>query len=402
MKIKGSKNCLLCVFLFLSIACNRTKSNTAETSVSNEKNQFLTVDVTKEYQKSNRICLQDIAEVEYVILETNNDFLCGGDVSYIDNSTIIYRNRNGEILIFDRQGKAKHKINRKGQSGEEYAMVSQCLYDKDKNELYVNDMMLQKIFVYDIEGHYKRSLRHLFGTQYTRIYLFNEQYLLCYNDRTDGFEKEKYPFKTVSRQTGELVKVLDIPFSKRISTKYHFSEGDVGDVFFGYPQPEPAVKTGDKWILNEVSSDTIYQLAEDFSLTSVMAQIPSVQSMGENPKYLSFVMDSYHYQFMFIQKKEYDRKTQQGFPTTAVMYDKKTGQIFEQNFYDANRPDKVFEFYLNNKKQMAESNQYFDEYPAHVLKRFLGKGELSGRLKEIAEQIKEDDNPVLMIIKLKK
>jgi hypothetical protein len=395
------KNYLLFAILFACVACNKTKRE--EISVSNEKNLFPVIDVTKEYPKSERICLQDIAEVEYVILETNDDFLCGGGVSYIDNSTIIYRNQNGEILIFDRQGKAKHKINRKGQSGEEYAMVNQCLYDKEKNELYVNDMMLKKIFVYDIEGNYKRSFWHLQGTQYSQIYFFNEQYLLCYNNMIDGFEKEKHPFKIISRQSGKLVKELDVPFSKRISTRYYFSEGDVGHVFFGYPQPESVVKTGDKWILNEVSSDTIYQLSEDFSLIPVMAQTPSVQSMGENPEYLSFVMDSYHYQFMFIQKKEYDRKTQQGFPTTAVMYDKKTGQIFEQNFYDANRPDKVFEFYLNNTNQMAESNQYFDEYPAYVLKRFLEKGESTGHfLKEIAEQIGEDDNPVVRIVTLKK
>jgi hypothetical protein len=394
------KNYLLFALLFACIACNKTKNSTRETSVTNETNQFPVIDVTKEHPKGDRICLQDIAEVEYIRLETTDDFLCAGNVAYID-SIIIYRNRNNEILIFDRQGKAKHKINRKGQSGEEYAMLSQCLlYDKKNNELYVNDMMLKKIFVYDIEGNYKRSFHHLRGTQYNRFYLFNEQYLLCYNNSIEGFEEEKHPFKIVSRQTGELLKEFDIPFSKRISIRYHFREGNVSQTSLGDPQPEPLVRTGDKWIVNEVSSDTIYRLSEDFSLTPVMAQTPSVQSMGENPQYLSFVMDSYHYQFMFIQKKEYDRETQQGFPTTAVMYDKKTGQIFEQNFYDANRPDKVFEFYQNNTNQMAESNQYFHEYPAHILKNFLEKGQLTGRLKEIAEQIDEDDNPVLMIITL--
>ena len=395
------KSHLLFTFLFLSIACNKTQDKGEETLVLNEKNLFPVIDVTKEHPKSDRICIQDIADIDYVILETNDDFLCAGSVSYIDNSIIIYRNRNGEILIFDRQGKAKHKINKKGQSGEEYVKLNECLYDKEEDELYVNDMMQKKIVVYDIEGHYKRSFRHLPGTQYNDIYLFNERYLLCYNNRREGFEEEKHPFKIVSRQTGELVKELDIPFSKRITTKYYFEEGNTGGwVFSADPRPESAVKTGDKWILNEVSSDTIYQLSKDFSLTPLMAQTPSVQSMGENPKYLSLVMESYHYRFMFIQKKEYDRETQTGFPLTTVMYDKKTGQTFEQNFYDANRPDKVFDFYLNNTNQMAESNQYFDVYPAHRLKTFLEKGQLTGRLKEIAAQIDADDNPVLMIVKL--
>ena len=387
------------LILLVCVACSKTKIG--EISVLNEKNLFPVIDVTKEHPKSDRICIQDIADIDYVILETNDDFLCGGEVAYVDSSIIIYRNKNGEILIFDRQGKAKHKINKKGGSGEEYAMVNQCLYDEDKNELYVNDMMLLKIFVYDIEGHYKRSFRHLQGTQYNEIYLFNERYLLCYNNHPEGFEEEKHPFKIVSRQTGELVKELDIPFSKRITIRHFRSEGGITRSATTGVRAEPAVKTGDKWILNEISSDTIYRLSEDFSLTPLMAQTPSVQSMGENPKYLSLVMESNHYQFMFIQKKEYDWETQTGYPLTPVMYDKKTGKVFEQNFYDANRPNKVYEFYLNTTNQV-DQNQYFDEYLAHVLKRFLGKGELSGRLKEIAEQIDEDDNPVLMIITLKK
>ncbi|MDR1120596.1 MAG: 6-bladed beta-propeller [Dysgonamonadaceae bacterium] len=183
------KKCLLFAVMLACIACNKTRNSTAEVPVSDEDNRFLTVDVSKEYPMSDRIRLQDIAEVEYVPLETNDDFLCAGRVFYIDNSIIIYVNgKNGEILIFDRQGKAKHKINRKGQSGEEYATVSCCLYDKEKNELYVSDMMLKKIFVYDIEGNYKRSFWHLPGAQYNRIYLFDEQYLLCYNNRIDSFE----------------------------------------------------------------------------------------------------------------------------------------------------------------------------------------------------------------------
>ena len=38
---------------------------------------------------------------------------------------------------------------------------------------------------------------------------------------------------------------------------------------------------------------------------------------------------------------------------------------------------------------------------AFRLKEALGKGELSGELKEIAEGISEEDNPILMIISFK-
>ena len=407
-------NKLLLFFLLLIFAgCGKTKNKTivnesesfAVESVFLGKNGVLITDVTKEYPKSERINIQDIADVEYIPLETKKDFLCssGGTISYIDDSIIIYINRReGDILIFDREGKAKQKINKKGQSGKEYGFLNSLCYDKEKNEFYVNDMMTQKIVVYDVEGNYKRSFRHLPESTYNPIYLFNDQYLLCYNNRIQGFDKEMNPYKIVSKQTGELIKELDIPFSKRISSTIYYREGDFGGKIAAKPYPEPIIKNGDTWVLNEISTDTIYLLSADLKLTPLMVQTPSVQSMGESPKYLSFVMDSYNYQFMFIQKKELDIKTLTGFPTTAIMFDKKNKKVLEQNFYDVNRPEKVYEFYLENTNKMAKDNQYYGEYPAFRLKKYLEKGELKGRLKEIAEKIEEDDNNVLMIIKFKK
>jgi len=399
------RNYLLFLTVFACIACNKTKNSTTETpvSTSSEKDQFLTVDLTKEYPKSERICLQDIADVEYIPLETNNDFLLHGDVSYLDDSIIIFRNfsSDGDIFIFDWHGKAKRKINRKGQSEEEYVILNSLFYDNEKNELYVNDMMQKKIIVYDMEGHYKRSFHHLQGTQYNCIYLFNDQYLLCYNGSSASFEKEKHPFKIVSKQTGQLIKELDIPFSKRISTKFYFTENNVSTVVSVYPEPEPAMKAGDEWILNEVSSDTIYQLSKNLNLTPFMAKTPSVQSMAENPQYLGFVMDSYHYRFMFIQKKD-NLKAQPPISTTVIMYDKKAGKFFEQNFYNADSPDRDFEFGEDCANRITGSNQYFYTYSAPQLKKLLDNGKLTGRLKEIAEKINEDDNPVLMIVTFKK
>ena len=261
-------------------------------------------------------------------------------------------------------------------------------------------MVRRNIIVYDIKGKYKRSFRYLPGSLFTRIYLYNDQYLLCYDEHTDDFEKEMHPFKVISKMSGQLMKSLDIPFSKRISYRILLNEGGNTQMFFPDPKPEPAVKNGNQWILNEISSDTIYQLSNDFHLTPVMAQIPSVQSMGENPTYIVFVLDSYHYQFMYIQKKEFDKKTRTGFPITAtIVYDKKTGKINEQNFYDSNRPDKSCDISFN---KTINSSAYFDLFPANRLKGYLEKKQLTGQLKEIAEKINEDDNPVLMIVTFKK
>ena len=56
------------VLVFICVACIKTKSVTTDTQVSmpSEKDQFLVIDVDKKYPKSDRICIQDIADVEYI------------------------------------------------------------------------------------------------------------------------------------------------------------------------------------------------------------------------------------------------------------------------------------------------------------------------------------------------
>ena len=84
---------------------------------------FITVDVTKSsYSPKKELILQDFMDVEYIPLETNDEFINQGAVEAIGKKYIIVKNygRDGDIFVYDRNGKAIRKINRKGQGGEEY------------------------------------------------------------------------------------------------------------------------------------------------------------------------------------------------------------------------------------------------------------------------------------------
>ena len=83
---------------------------------SNESgNDLIIVDVTINYPKKELI-LQDFMDVEYIPLETNDKFVCGGLVMACGSKYLVVRNRNsdGNIYIFDRSGKGISKINCKG------------------------------------------------------------------------------------------------------------------------------------------------------------------------------------------------------------------------------------------------------------------------------------------------
>ena len=106
-----SINVLLPMLFLLMVGCVENKQST---------NDLITVDVTTKYPYKELI-LQDFMDVEYIPLETTNEFLCQGNIWAVSKNVIIATNFNfsGDIFLFDRQGKALKKINRKGQGNED-------------------------------------------------------------------------------------------------------------------------------------------------------------------------------------------------------------------------------------------------------------------------------------------
>ena len=65
----------------------------------NQQDKLLVVDVTKSYPKE-ELTLQDFMDVEYLALETNDEFLVQGNVAAVGEKFLIVTNmRQGDILL---------------------------------------------------------------------------------------------------------------------------------------------------------------------------------------------------------------------------------------------------------------------------------------------------------------
>lgn len=105
-------NTFLAILLLMMAACGEGNKQATE---------IITVDVSANYPEKELI-LQDIMDVEYVPLETTDDFITKGVVKAIGKEILLITNQgnDGDILVFDRKtGKGIRKINRKGQGGED-------------------------------------------------------------------------------------------------------------------------------------------------------------------------------------------------------------------------------------------------------------------------------------------
>ncbi|MDR0796640.1 MAG: 6-bladed beta-propeller [Tannerella sp.] len=110
------------------------------------RDDIIPINVTRTYSPQKEVILQDFTDVEYVVLETNDDFVNQGRVMEIGNKYILVTNHinDGDIFIYDRHGKALRKINRKGQGGEEYTSIFNIALDEENDEVFVNDIMIKK------------------------------------------------------------------------------------------------------------------------------------------------------------------------------------------------------------------------------------------------------------------
>ena len=369
--------------------CSRTGTQTDE---------LITVDITANYPEKTLI-LQDFMDVEYIPLETTDEFLCRGDILTVgkDLITVVDRRGDGTIFLFNRNGKALRKINRKGQGGEEYIHPLNVTLDENNGELFVNDMYGQKIKVYDLNGNYIRSFPHKENLRYIEIFNFDRDNLICHDAVNDySVIPDSYAgqsFMLVSKQDGSITKEIQIPFKDKKTIVTRVKDEASGRTQSYTPSNFYATfPYSDQFVLVEVSADTLYSYSPDHIMKPIIVRTPPVESM--NPDgflFLNMLTDRFYFMETFIKGNK--------FPADLV-YDKQEKKLSTYKVYNSDFTDQERVFMKSGplNSQIA-SWQILD---AVWLVEKYQKGELKGRLKEIAAKLDEESNPVIMLIKHKK
>ena len=198
------KNLFAAAFLFALTGC-----------ADHQQEELITVDVTANYPQKELI-LQDFMNVEYIPLETTDEFILQGKVADISGKRLILTNvRQGEILIFDRvTGKGLKKINRQGNGPEEYILPFNVHLNEEETEMYVNDGPSSKIQVYDLEGVYKRTIPYKKSALVTNLLDYDADHFLSQDIYATGNETIASTFFLMSKQDSNRTDI-EIPFEKK-------------------------------------------------------------------------------------------------------------------------------------------------------------------------------------------
>jgi len=370
----------------------------------NQSDDIIIVDVTTSYPQKELI-LQDFMDVEYIALETNNDFYCQGVVLAVGKEVIIVKNQlnDGNLYIFDRNGKGLRKINRKGNGGEEYSFVSSITLDEDNNEMFISSF--NKLLVYDLFGNFKRSLPFREDSSYSSICNYDRENLICFNSSFDKKEiPDKSPFFIISKQDGSIIKDISIISQQKLPDIKRINHNGFIMVAYGAKSPDISIiPYQDNWILTVYSSDTVFRYLPNHSMIPFMVRTPSIESKDAE-SFFSPVILTERYFFLQTEKMEPEVKgtTPQDayffYPKTHLMFDRQEKTIYEYSVLNNDFSNVTVELIQKNgNKEIA----FWQKIEAGYLVESYKRGELKNKLKEIAAKLDEEDNPVIMLVKHK-
>ena len=397
---------LTCAALYACGGGNKQQATATYEKMEEETTISLPIlDLEKKYPQK-VITLQDIADVEYIVLESHNEALISAPYTVVTDSMIItYSPLEDNVIFFQRNGKFSHSFNRKGQSGKEYTGISDMRVNVATKEIYINDNLKRCVQVYTYNGEYIRTLKlkstphngYLMGT----IYNCDEEHILAEDRWHVDEQKERptnhQPYYRISTSDASISR-LPLYIEKRIRDGFNWydEESDTfGSMGIGF---SPVAYINDELIITDFGLDTVYSYKENL-LTPIAIRKNRMKS-EDVPIVagIEAITDKYYLWYAF--EKDIKKTT---WPDWTYLQDRRTGKCIQTKLVDKNITDKEHRF-----RSRPSANDYtvpkhhiMQYYPAYVLIELLEEGKLQGELKEIASQMTEEDNPVIMLAKFK-
>ena len=366
------------------------------------------IDVHTNYPEK-EICLQDVAEVSYVPLETTDEFLLT-DVASMEmvSSEGIICVSDQKVLLFHPDGKVKFLLDKKGEGPGEYRYVHYATADWERKEIYIHDRHQQAMMVYSMDGKFKHSFDIDIQARQNDLLCDNEGHIVLYKEKPGRpvhgkIEPPYRPVVRVSKEDGQIDSLSHRQdYYTTMGVKAELADGNAWTLDI----PVPAlVKLNGEVYVSEVASDTIYRL-EKSSLQPFVTRTPSVkESEGEKRLLMLQGITPHHYYFR-LQAKKLSGGSASGMTirlsddiSKEVMYDVRTGEAYCPKFVNRDYASDIS--YDELTFDGCDAHTAYLKFESFELIEALEAGELSGELKTIAEGLKEDDNPVLMVVKFK-
>lgn len=389
---------LLLIFL-LSISCNNTKKETIIQKLGKgEKIAINPEKIVKDYSMASTL----VDSIEYIPLETTNEGLIGRikAIHEWNGRFYIWDEQLDAICIFNKQGSFLKKLAAKGRGPKEYIAIRSFYQNPENGDLYIYCDRSRSILQYDAEGIFIDRIPCKFITR--DFVLLGKDSLVLYGGKMPNQEvfSKTFPeqWRLILLKEGNIIK------------KDFFGEykdvllNDVGKSRnFSY--------FSDSTLLMETIGNDIYRLCPDgeilprftidfgkynYPLTFDLSKDESLEiinSLREGGNKWCKLTDIWETEMNLLIEYSF-----QGYMFNAI-YSKETRKIYNIGPIWANDIDRV-----PMPVVYASGRDYFlGGLEAHVILYAVEDlNKPSDRVKQIAKNLTEMDNPVLVKIKMKK
>ena len=399
--------CLACLLASFSSCSAGQKQNNSEQpgQVADVKNEQAAdglphFDIQKDYPKRT-VLLDELASIEYIPLETTDDALIRQvtEIAMSGDEMLVCDKPTGNVLFYTPQGKLKKVFNKQGGGPHEYQKLTEFSADFAHKEFYVWDYQLRyAIQVYSMEGDYLRTLPVKAKVWAGMLFDCDEKHLLAYDDYglsdLSATQFNEYPYILIDKQTGQL-SPLPLRLQHRLGKSF-----SIGGYFMSL-NLEPMLKnSGNGVVISDFAKDSVFVLRGESLVPIATRSHIGKDDSGMDLSAVCVLTDRY----MLLDDVRLNiPRGQKGDVEIAgsksLLCDRKSGEVSEVVFRLKDLDANFFDVVSHNSKNDLPDNLYMYTLRVETLLDLLEANKLSGRLKEVAQGLNPEDNPVLVAVK---
>lgn len=218
-------------FLLLLSACQQKKQT-------NSLDQTITIDLTKPAE-SQGPAEEWIDEIQFIPLETNPECYISSRRRYNLNENYIVIGSNKTIHLFNRDGKHLNSFTKQGKGPGEYGMIIDINLIPDRDEIMVVAPNQRKILCYDFHGKLSCEIQTSFMA--ARVAPIQKGLFACYTGRLsipNTNNQDLHQVFFLNREGQTISKHLPFKYLMPSSIGAHFSQSGIDGVFFINPAYE--------------------------------------------------------------------------------------------------------------------------------------------------------------------
>lgn len=393
-------NKILIYLLFIVVVFTACRKVSDKMIQKNGHTETITID-PKDLSEPTRMASLLIDSITYIPLETSEEALVGKIEAIYewDNRFYIWDQQSEAIFIFSKQGKFITKIAKKGRGAEEYVQLKLFYLNPRNGGMYIRCDVSQSILHYNYNGEFVARIPCKFIT--AGFTILGQDTLVLYGGKLPNQEtfRESFPdqFRYVMMKDNRIIK-------KDLPGRYNETLTNV------VGRRNQFVYFSDTTSFIESLGNEIYRVANDGSL------IPRFSvDFGEYTFPLTFdTPDDRIAGIIETEKKDRDkwcrmygiietddyllvRYSFQGYGYKAI-YSKQTQKTYNIGPIWLNDIDYIAMPSIHN----SSNNYLLGSIEAHSIISGVESPHATARIKELAKNMDEMDNPVIAILKMKR